>query len=381
MKIALIRRRYSLHGGAERYVMNLSRHLVQQGHEVHIFSHSWPDGQGLQVHPLPLITGWGVWKLLSFNLAVERLFRKNTFDVVQSFEKTTCQDVYRAGEGCHREWLRQRQKYDPCHKTIGVKLNPFHWVTLVMERRLFEKSGTQFFIANSQRGRDEILSHYQVAPEKVRVIYNPLPLNLPLPLGPATSSAESERTGVRGKEEKNILFVGSGFQRKGLYFLIQALPLILKETEVRLLIVGHGNRKKAVRLAKGLGVENRLTFTGPVPDATPYYREADLFVLPSIYEPFSSACLEAMSFGLPVVTTKMNGASEDIIEGGNGFIVEDPSETVSLAASISRTVNLNLEEIREINLQILRQHTWDRHLEGLLGLYREVLRAKTGLRP
>jgi UDP-glucose:(heptosyl)LPS alpha-1,3-glucosyltransferase len=140
---------------------------------------------------------------------------------------------------------------------------------------------------------------------------------------------------MRGQEGKTILFVGSGFQRKGLYFLIRALPLLLKETEVRLLIVGQGNRRKAVRLARGLGVENRLNFTGPVPDAAHYYRQADLFVLPSIYEPFSSACLEAMSFGLPIVTTAMNGASEDIIEGRNGFIVEDPSETVSLAASIS----------------------------------------------
>ena len=373
MKIALIRRRYSLHGGAERYVMNLSRHLVQQGHEVHIFSHSWPDGHGHHLHPVPLIPGWGVWELVSFNIAVKRLLRKNSFDVVQSFEKTTCQDVYRAGEGCHREWLRQRQKYEPCHKTIGVKLNPFHWTTLVMERRLFEKSGTRFFIANSQRGRNEILSHYQVAPEKVLVIYNPVSFNPPIP--------SRERAEVEGKKEKIILFVGSGFQRKGLYFLIQALPLILKETEVRLLIVGRGNRDKALRLAKRLGVENRLTFTGPVDDATPYYRKADLFVLPSIYEPFSSACLEAMSFGLPIVTTKMNGASEDIIEGSNGFIVADPSETVSLAASISRTVNLNLEEVREVNLQLLRQHTWDRHLEGLLGLYREVLRGKTGLTP
>jgi UDP-glucose:(heptosyl)LPS alpha-1,3-glucosyltransferase len=373
MKIALIRRRYSLHGGAERYVMNLSRHLVQQGHQVHIFSHSWPDGPGLHLHPVPLLPGWGVWELVSFNIAVKRLLRKNSFDVVQSFEKTTCQDVYRAGEGCHREWLRQRQKYEPGHKTIGVKLNPFHWTTLVMERRLFEKSGTRFFIANSQRGKKEILSHYHVEPEKITVIYNAVSSNPPLPL--------RERAGVRGNREKIILFVGSGFQRKGLYFLIQALPLILKETEVRLLIVGRGNRDKALRLAKRLGVENRLTFTGPVPEATPYYRKADLFVLPSIYEPFSSACLEAMAFGLPIVTTKMNGASEDIIEGCNGFIVADPSETVALALSISRTVNLNLEEVREVNLKLLRQHTWDRHLEGLLGLYREILRGKTGLTP
>ena len=53
MKIALIRRRYTPHGGAERYVENLSRHLVELGHEVHLFSHSWPESVGESAIPSP----------------------------------------------------------------------------------------------------------------------------------------------------------------------------------------------------------------------------------------------------------------------------------------------------------------------------------------
>ena len=140
--------------------------------------------------------------------------------------------------------------------------------------------------------------------------------------------------GVRDEKKKTLLFVGSGFQRKGLYFVIKALPLVLKQADVRLVVVGQGNQKKADRLAEKLGVLDKISFVGPVKEVAPYYREADVFVLPSIYEPFSNACLEAMAYGLPIVTTEMNGASEDIIPGKNGFVVKDPADISTLSDAI-----------------------------------------------
>jgi UDP-glucose:(heptosyl)LPS alpha-1,3-glucosyltransferase len=377
MRIALIRRRFSPHGGAERYVMNLGRRLAGLGHEVHIFSHFWPADRNFQVHLVPLITGWGAWELVSFNGTVNRLIKRNRFDVVQSFEKTTCQDVYRAGEGCHREWLRQRRRYEPFYRTVAMALNPFHWTTLSMERRLYERSQTRFFIANSQRGKNEILSHYQVDPEKITVLYNAVPSDLSLPPGPAARSIEADRTGGRGGNQKTILFVGSGFRRKGLYFLIKALPLILREADVRLLAVGQGNRKKASGLASRLGVAGRLELTGPVADAAPYFGRADAFVLPSIYEPFSNACLEAMAFGLPIVTTEMNGASEAIVAGENGFIVRDPSRTELLAESVLKALALERKGVERRHQTWLGLHTWDHHLDGLMQIYRRITAAKT----
>lgn len=366
MKIALIRRRYIPHGGAERYVQNLSRHLVEGGHEVHLFSHSWPESKGVTCHPVPMLSGLGLLKLWSFNYGVKKLLDKESFDVIQSFEKTWCQDVYRAGEGCHREWLLQRKKVEPFYKTIGVTINPFHWLTLAMERKLFEKSNTRYFIANSQRGKQEIIGHYKVSPEKIRVIYNALSFSLP----------DEERAGMRDKKEKTLLFVGSGFRRKGLFFLIRALPFVLRKEKIRLVVVGSGDRKKAEKLAEGLGVLKKITFTGPVQEVVPYYREADVFVLPSIYEPFSNACLEAMAYGLPVVTTEMNGASEDIIPGENGLVVKDPAHISTLAEAIRQALKLNEEVVHQVHRKMLTRHTWERHLEDLFSVYYSVLKEK-----
>jgi UDP-glucose:(heptosyl)LPS alpha-1,3-glucosyltransferase len=368
MKIALIRRRYSPHGGAERYVENLSRHLVELGHEVHLFSHFWQESDGVTLHMTPMLGGMGLMKLWSFNYGVQRLLAKESFDVVQSFEKTWCQDVYRAGEGCHREWLVQRKKYEPFFKTFGVRINPFHWLTLFMERKLFEKSQTRFFIANSQRGKREILAHYQVSPEKIKVIYSAVPFEGPFLLAPKAEAGD--------RKEKTILFVGSGFQRKGLFFAIEALPLALKQADLRLLVVGQGDQKRAKDLADRLGVLDAISFSGPVKDVAPFYQEADGFVLPSIYEPFSNACLEAMAYGLPLVTTEMNGASEDIVPGQNGFVIKDPADRETLADLMVKGLLLNREIVHKVNQTMLMRHTWEKHLEGLIGLYEKIVQEK-----
>ncbi|MBA4394874.1 MAG: hypothetical protein C0407_15085 [Desulfobacca sp.] len=368
MKIALIRRHYTPHGGAERYVENLSRHLVDLGHEVHVFSHAWPESDGITIHPVPMLAGMGLLKLWSFNHRAQGLLAKESFDVVQSYEKTWCQDVYRAGEGCHREWLLQRRKYEPFFKTLGVRINPFHWLTLFMERKLFEESNTCFFIANSQRGKKEILAHYQVSPEKIEVIYSAVPFNGPFPL--------KTKIGLKNRKEKILLFVGSGFRRKGLFFVIKALPLVLKQADIRLMVVGQGNQKRAKDLAGRLGVLEKISFTGPVRDVLPFYQEADAFVLPSIYEPFSNACLEAMACGLPLVTTEMNGASEDILPGQNGFIIKDPKDRETLADLLVQALHLNPEKIRQVNQKMLIKHTWEQHLESLMGLYKKIVQEK-----
>lgn len=368
MKIALIRRQYTPHGGAERYVENLSRHLVELGYDVHLFSHFWPEQEGVNLHPVPMLPGLGLLKLWSFNYGVQRLLAKESFDVVQSFEKTRCQDVYRAGEGCHREWLLERKKYEPSLKTLGVKINPFHWLTLALEGKLFEKSPTRFFIANSQRGKREILAHYQVSPEKIKVIYSPVPFKEPFPL---KSKGE-----VGDRQEKVLLFVGSGFRRKGLDFVIKALPLVLKQADVRLIVVGQGDQKRAKGLADRLGVLEKISFVGPVKEVAPYYQKSDVFVLPSIYEPFSNACLEAMASGLPLVTTEMNGASEDIIPGQNGFVIKNPADRETLADLLVQGLHLNQEMVRQVNQKMLLRHTWEQHLENLVGLYEKIVQEK-----
>jgi UDP-glucose:(heptosyl)LPS alpha-1,3-glucosyltransferase len=77
-----------------------------------------------------------------------------------------------------------------------------------------------------------------------------------------------------------------------------------------------------------------VRFLGEVGDLRPIYAAADIFILPSIYDPFSNACLEALACGLPVITTRDNGFSEIIENGVHGSVVDLPSNVAALRDAI-----------------------------------------------
>jgi UDP-glucose:(heptosyl)LPS alpha-1,3-glucosyltransferase len=135
-----------------------------------------------------------------------------------------------------------------------------------------------------------------------------------------------------GSQEVALLFVSNNFQRKGLDLLIGALAALNDEhTVFRLIVVGAGRVTPFHRLARRLGVEQKIIFTGLVDGIERYYGAGDVFVLPTRYDPCAGACLEAMACGLPVVTTASNGASELIEEGASGFVLSSGKIAAQLA--------------------------------------------------
>jgi hypothetical protein len=97
-----------------------------------------------------------------------------------------------------------------------------------------------------------------------------------------------------------ILFVGSGYERKGLPTLLQALAA-MERRDARLWVVGRDKQETLMRkLAQTLGIDQRVMFLGGQSDVRPFYGAADVFALPTLYDPFPNAALEAMASGLPL---------------------------------------------------------------------------------
>jgi UDP-glucose:(heptosyl)LPS alpha-1,3-glucosyltransferase len=333
MKIAFVRKTYSPYGGAERYLAQLIDRLSQHGHEIHIFANRWEEGKGKDpkgrvfFHHVPMIWAPSFMEALSFALFSKRLLQEETFDIIHSFERTTYQDIYRAGDGCHREWLIQRRKIDPWLKRVSYPLNPLHRSLLFLEKKLFRSPKLKRIIANSQKGKEEIIRHYGVPAEKIEVIYNGVdldvfhPRNVGLYRGPLREELQISLDAFV------ILFLGSGFWRKGLDSLIASFPKIRNEILGAFLIVAGKDRINEYReKARRLGVEKGILFLGPTQRAKELYAASDLFALPTVYDPFSNACLEAMATGVPVLTTRQNGIAELIRDGQNGFLISDPGE-------------------------------------------------------
>jgi UDP-glucose:(heptosyl)LPS alpha-1,3-glucosyltransferase len=315
LKVALVRQRYVASGGAERYLQGVIEELIAQGHEVHLFANAWTEAPGIHFHRVPIIRGMSFLKALTFAISARKAVRRAHCDLVFSLERTLEQDVYRAGDGCHREWLAQRGP------EAGSKLNPLHLTMLGLEKRVFSPGRTGWVIANSKRGRDEIVKHYGFPAERIEVIYNGVDLKRFQP-----PTEKSKHDDVR------LLFVGTGFERKGLAHAIRALGKL--PSKYRLTVIGKGEVRRFGRLAADLGIGNRIAFAGHDHDMPHEYAHADLLVHPAIYEPFANVCLEALACGVPVVTSRINGASEIIRHGESGAIVERPDDLDELVAAI-----------------------------------------------
>jgi len=310
-------------GGAERYLSALIDALLAREHEVHLFARTWTGEErpGLRRHRVPTVGTPGFARALTFAWGCQRLLAQAGCDVVFSLERTLRQDVYRAGDGCHREWLARRRRHLPAWRRPFLSLNPLHRTLLALERRTFAPDHTRRVIANSSRGRDEIVRLFGFPADRISVVLNGVDCQRFRPLG-----VPAARSDVR------LLFVGTGFERKGLRFCIEALAQL--PVACRLQVVGKGDPHPHLRRAAQLGVADRVEFLGTTVDLTKAYPAADLLVHPAIYEPFANVCLEALACGLPVVTSRVNGASEVLTHGRDGAIVEDPADVRELADAI-----------------------------------------------
>jgi UDP-glucose:(heptosyl)LPS alpha-1,3-glucosyltransferase len=338
MKIALLRQRVTAFGGAETTLGYLTRGLVACGHTVIVYGTDKESEAQVALGPNTGYVRVPIWggkslRLITFALNSRRLLNQVPGQMVFSLERVLAPQVYRAGDGCHREWLTRRAPYlSPLART-AQRLSPFHRVMLLLERRLFTFPGLKRVIANSRQVRDEVIRHYSVEAERVQVIYNGLDRGHFRPLEAGPRAELRRRLGVPDEAEI-VLFVGSGFERKGLTYLLRAFSS-LRDKRNLLWVVGKGHISPYHSLTDRLGVADRVKFWGQAPETAPFYQAATVLALPTLYDPCSNVVLEALACGLPVITTATNGAAEFLIPGENGAIIPQPNDITRLSESLA----------------------------------------------
>jgi UDP-glucose:(heptosyl)LPS alpha-1,3-glucosyltransferase len=379
MKIAVIRQKYVNYGGAESFVANYAEAMAEEGHEIHIFANKWTASKhsNIHIHPVPAIKINSFIRSLSFAWFAGRAVRRGSFDIVQSHERIFSQDVFRAGDGCHKQWLELRNKNLSPLKQLTLALSPFHWLILRLEKSIFETSACKKVIAISEMVKKDIQRHYRIPDKKIVVIYNGVSLQRFHPDKKKSQGQAVRRTlGVR-PEETLILHVGSGFERKGTATLLRALEE-LPNLPWRLALLGKADWvQKLQDLPQA--IQKKIIPLAPVDDVENYYASADLFVLPSIYEPFGNAVLEALATGLPVIVSRTCGSAEILTPDEEGMVLEDPEDFHQLADKISRLFDANLREIMGRKARTLaEQFTGKRNAQKMLEVYKTILEEKKG---
>ncbi len=338
-KIYFIRANKTKFGGAEVYLSRLATTLKQQDIEYKIINSNLPK----------FLPSWIRALLFDFKICKEK---EDKFYF--SLERVRCPNIYRAGDGVHKVFLTVEKK---------SKLNPLHMVYLWIEKQMFNNASK--IIANSEMVKQQIITTYNIDPEKIEVIYNGVPLK-------PISDFESIKKEFLIKDEKILLYVGSGFKRKGAEELLEIISK-LQYQNIKCFIVGKEKKLNYYKnKAKELGIEEKVIFTGPRSDVDKFYSMADVFLFPTHYEPFSNVILEAMSFENAVFTTKQNGAAEILDEI---YVMQHPKDF----SVVQKIDNLffdenRLSKIKKENTETVQNFSIEKNVKDTLSIINKLLK-------
>ncbi len=369
--IGFLRRGYSPTGGVEVYLKGLAEGLRGEGHRVILLGteewplEEWPGGEILRCR------GGG---LPEYGAEVESHKKTSgiSFDLILSVEKVPGCDLYRTDEGVHAAWLEQRSRYIGPFARIFQKISPKHREKLRLEKALFSPSSTRRVISLSHKISNEVQTMYGYPAERVTLIRNGVPGRL--------RTTTEERLRARKElgipvDEEVALFVGTGWERKGLRFAIAAVEMLKVQghPNLKLLVAGKGSPKRYA--------SSSVRFLGSVSRMAAVYDAADLFLFPTLFDPFPLATLEALSAGLPVITTAANGVSEIMMPGVHGEVIDSSTNLEELSNALQKWLAIlsdpeRSEEAHSDCAKLAAEFTLEKNLKETLTVISEVISEK-----
>jgi len=326
MRLALTHLRHARSGGTERFLDRLAGFLAERGHQVTIVcrSHAQPPHPAVRFEPLRGLALGGAWRTWSFARAVERHLEERSYDLVVGLGRTWTQDVLRLGGGCQETYLELAHAHTltPRDRLLGSGAWK-HALAVRIEHRALAAPGVHV-VTNSEMVRRDVLARHALAPERVTTIHNGVDLERFHPRLRADRGAARRRELGLAPDDLVVLFLGTGYARKGLDLALEAFAaLAAARPEARLLVAGFDSaRARYEARADELGFAARARFLGGTLAPEELYAAADLYVLPTRYDPFANSTLEALASGLPVLTSTTNGGAELIEPGREGAVID-----------------------------------------------------------
>ena len=365
-------------GGMERSVVDFLTELTRSGAEVHVVTQTsaW-SFPGIHVHLLGA-AGWtDESQYKNFVLRAQAFVTSQQWDVVHAIRPCVSCDVYqpRGGlvkTGQDRTIATRRSGLFKIFRRIGLLFDGKERLLVSLEHRLLKNTIPPLVIVPSEYVRRQLEERYSLPDEHIRRVFNGVRVEVPEQVVREQARQRLRETFSLPEPKLVAIFVGHNFRRKGLARMIESLARPAAQAW-HLLVVGRGAVAQYERYAEQLGVSDRIRFVGSRPDVWELYCAADVCVLPTYNDPCSRTILEALSLGLPCITTAYDGSSECIRDGEHGFVIDSPESIDALANALEKLSDASTRRYMSEQARALGSFlSMRRHATEVFDLYRDI---------
>ncbi|KYH43068.1 glycosyltransferase family 4 protein [Branchiibius sp. NY16-3462-2] len=294
-------------------------------------------------------------------------------------ESTICHNDLLAGEIYVNHGLLRAAMASRGHPTLRLIRNPLHLFTQARDWWRFSYSRAHRVVVHLS-AQEQATFHRLYPRSRLRtaVIGNGVDTTFYRAPTDVERSCARDQFGL-SPDAFVVSFVGHEFGRKGLRFIIDALPAL--PAEVQVLVVGGRQEdiSHARRQCRSLAVDDRVIFVGVQPDSRAALWASDVLALPSSYESFSLILLEALACGVPAIHTRVGAATELIDPGVNGFLVERTVQDVT--AAIRAAQRLDAAAAQQAAVDAAAPHDWSVVAERYLALLAELHQQASPVHP
>jgi UDP-glucose:(heptosyl)LPS alpha-1,3-glucosyltransferase len=363
-------------GGAERYTVDLAAGLGARGHDVALISTSFAAGN-LPPGAVRLDPGGGTrtGRYLQFLDHLDRHLASHQYDIVHAMLPVRQCDVYHphagiAAEAVHSGHLKYEGPVMQVISQMANRMNLRRRRFAAVENSLLTGPRPPTVICLSDYVKRSLLKHYALDEAHLAKLFNATDLARFDPAARPDAGGDIRRRFDISADRVVGLMIAQDYHRKGLAEAIAAMARV-QDKRLALLVVGKQNPASYRKLAQKLGVADRVIFAGKTADPYAFYRAADFFILPTRHDPCSLVVLEALTMGVPVISTIFNGACEIMENEKHGFVLSDPAEIAALAKSIGAMLDDGARRGMARECLALRPTlAYERHVDRLEEIYR-----------
>lgn len=383
MRIAIVIERFDpKRGGAETYTAGLVQSLIADGHDVSVVAANWavePAKATMVRVPVKGMTAAG--RALSFATEASELVSGGEYDVVHSMARIVRLSVFQPHGGVMRASIEQSLASSRSGLQRGLRraarwLNTKSDMLVELETIIYEENPPPRFVAVSGMVADDMKRYYNIPDSKIDVVYNGVDVERFRPENRNTYMDDVRRELDIDPEDVLVLLVAHNYRLKGVDIFLRTIAELARRggKNVRGLIIGGGDDTLYSSLARKLGLADRVVFHGAADHMERYYAAADIYLHPTFYDPMSLVVLEALASGLPVITTGMNGASEIITEGVDGFVVDGPRNVPAILSCLEKLMEPSLRADVSAAARVLAEKfPLERNYAGIMEVYSKAV--------